>query len=145
MESIDYILDFDRVNPARPSTLTASASVSDVNRQNGVPRPRLLVHPADLYVGLKTDKIFVEKGQPLPVQAIVTDLDGKLVDGREIKMVATRLSWRQEKGDWIVVETDPQECVIRSSASAVTCTFQPKEGGEYRVKATIRDDRERAE
>ena len=85
----------------------------------------------------------MQLGQPLPVQAIVTDLDGKLVEGREIKMVATRLSWRQEKGDWTEVENDPQECVIRSSASAVTCTFQPKEGGEYRVKATIRDDRER--
>src|SRR5262249_33877134 len=60
-----------------------------------------------------------------------------------IKMVATRLSWRQENDDWIEVENDPQECVIRSSASAVTCTFQPKDGGEYRVKATIRDDRER--
>lgn len=137
-------IDFDRVNPARPATLTAAANVSDLNRQRWASQTTLLVHPANLYVGIKTDRAFMQLGQPLPVQAIVTDLDGKLIDGREIKMVATRLSWRQEKGDWKIVETDPQECVIRSSASAVTCTFQPKEGGEYRVKATIRDDRERA-
>ncbi|HEX7771981.1 MAG TPA: alpha-2-macroglobulin family protein, partial [Pyrinomonadaceae bacterium] len=84
-----------------------------------------------------------EKGQPLLVQSIVTDLDGNLVAGREIKMVAARLKWQQRKGDWTQVETDPQECVIRSSASAGNCSFQSKEGGEYRVKATIRDDRER--
>ena len=103
----------------------------------------LLVHPADLYVGLKTDETFVQQDEPLRVHAIVTDLDGKLVEGREIKMLATRLSWQLEKGEWTQDENDPQECLIRSSESAVTCTFQPKAGGEYRVKATIRDDRER--
>ncbi|HEX7330872.1 MAG TPA: Ig-like domain-containing protein [Pyrinomonadaceae bacterium] len=136
-------IDFDRANPAWPWSITATASVSDVNRQQWTSRTTLLVHPADLYVGLKSDKAFVQLGQPLPVQSIVTDLDGKLIEGREIRMIATRLKWRQEKGDWIHVDTDPQECLIRSSASAVTCTFQPKEGGEYRVKASIRDDRER--
>ena len=136
-------LDFDRVNPARPSTIKASASVSDVNRQTWSATTTLLVHPASLYVGLKTDNTFIEQGEPLHVQAIVTDLDGKLVDGRDIKMVATRLKWRQENGNWTEVEVDPQECSTRSSGSAVVCNFQPKEGGEYRVKAFIHDDRER--
>ena len=136
-------IDFDRVNPAQPTTVTASAGVSDVNRQQWNSNTTLLVHPANLYVGLKSDKTFVERNAPLPVQAIVSDLDGKLVEGREIKMVATRLSWRRENGYWTEVENDPQECVIRSSASAVTCSFQPKDGGEYRIKATVRDDRER--
>jgi uncharacterized protein YfaS (alpha-2-macroglobulin family) len=136
-------IDFDRVNPARPSTVIAAASVADVNRQQWNSKTSLLVHPAKLYVGLKSDKAFVKLDQPLTVKAIVTDLDGKLVEGREIKMVATRLSWHREKGDWTPVDTDPQECLIRSSANDVTCTFQPKAGGEYRVKATIRDDRER--
>ena len=136
-------IDFERVNPARPSLVTASANVSDVNRQTWSSSTTLLVHPANLYVGLKSDKTFAEPNQPLTVDAIVTDLDGNLVEGREIKMVATRLSWRKEKDDWIEVENDPKECVIRSSASTASCTFQPKEGGEYSVKATIRDDRER--
>ena len=136
-------MDFDLVNPARPSIVTASAGVSDVNRQHWNSQTTLLVHPASLYVGLKSDKTFVEPGQPLKVDAIVTDLDGDLIEGREIKMVASRLSWRQENDDWIEVENDPQECVIRSSASIATCSFQPKEGGEYRIKAIIRDDRER--
>jgi hypothetical protein len=136
-------LDFDRVNPARPSTVTASATVTDVNRQLWKSETRLLVHPANLYVGLKSDKTFVEQGQPLRVQAIVTDLDGNLVERRDIKMVASRLTWKQEKDDWTEVETDPQECSIRSLAGPVACTFEPKIGGEYLVRATIRDDRER--
>ncbi len=137
-------LDFDRVNPSRPSSVTVSANVTDVNRQNWNSSTTLLVHPANLYVGLKTEKRFVDRGQPLQVQAIVTDLDGNLVEGRDVRMIATRLTWKQEKDDWVEVETDPQECSIRSAASAVTCTFQPQVGGQYRVRATVRDDRERA-
>jgi alpha-2-macroglobulin len=136
-------INFDSVNPVRPAIVIASASVTDVNRQTWSSETRLLVHPADLYVGLKSDKTFVEKGQPLIVNSIVTDLDGNLVAGREIRMVATRLKWEQQKGEWTQVETDPQECLIRSSASAVDCSFQTKESGQYRVKATVRDDRER--
>lgn len=136
-------IDFDRINPARPSTITASASVSDVNRQRWASETRLLVHPANLYVGLKTDRSFVQQGEPVAVKAIVTDLDGKLVEGREIKMVATRLGWRQEEGSWRRFETDPQECSIRSSSSAVTCTFETKTGGDYTVRATVHDDLER--
>jgi len=136
-------IDFDSANPARPAIITATAKVTDVNRQTWSSETTLLVHPADLYVGLKSDKTFVDKGEPLIVQSIVTDLDGNLIAGREIKMVATRLKWERNKDDWTQVETDPQECVIRSSASAVNCRFQPREGGEYRVKATVRDDRER--
>lgn len=136
-------IDFDRINPARPSTITASASVSDVNRQRWASETTLLVHPANLYVGLKTDRSFVQQGEPVAVKAIVTDLDGKLVEGREIKMVATRLGYRQEDGSWTRFETDPQECSIRSSNSAVTCTFETKTGGDYTVRATVRDDLER--
>ncbi|HET8781580.1 MAG TPA: alpha-2-macroglobulin family protein, partial [Pyrinomonadaceae bacterium] len=137
-------LDFDRVNPARPSTVSVSANVTDVNRQNLNSTTKLLVHPSSLYVGLKTDKTFFEQGQPLQVQTIVTDIDGNLVERRDVRMVATRLTWKQERDDWLEVETDPQECSIRSAASAVTCTFRPQVGGQYRVKATVRDDRERA-
>ena len=133
-------IDFDRVNPVRTSTVTASANVSDVNRQQWNSATTFIVHPANLYVGLKTDRSFVQRNQPMAVSAIVTDLDGKLVAGREIKMVASRLVW---KDDGTQGEMDPQECVTRSSENAVTCTFQPKQGGEYRVNAIIRDDRER--
>src|SRR5205814_732900 len=69
-------IDFDSVKPARPSTVTAEASVQDVNRQTWDSAATMLVHPANLYVGLKSDKIFVQQGEPLVVQAIVTDLDG---------------------------------------------------------------------
>ncbi|HWU87497.1 MAG TPA: Ig-like domain-containing protein, partial [Kofleriaceae bacterium] len=55
-------LDFLSVKPALPMSVTASASVTDVNRQTWSASSALLVHPSERYVGLKTKKPFVEKG-----------------------------------------------------------------------------------
>ncbi len=137
-------IDFDSVKPPRPSTLVAQASVQDVNRQTWSSKTAILVHPANLYVGLKSEKIFVQQGEPLVVQSIVTDLDGKAIANREIKMQAVRLDWKQVEGKWTEVETNRQDCVIQSTSAAARCTFTSKEGGRYRIAATIRDDRERA-
>jgi uncharacterized protein YfaS (alpha-2-macroglobulin family) len=136
-------IDFDSVNPPRASNVTAQASVTDVNRQQWSATTNLLVHPADLYVGLKSDRYFVQQGEPLVVQAIVTDLDGKAVANREIKMKASLMDWVFEKGEWKQKESNPQDCTVRSGSDVVKCTFTPKLGGMYRVTARIQDERER--
>jgi uncharacterized protein YfaS (alpha-2-macroglobulin family) len=136
-------IDFDSVKPSRPSTVSAQASVTDVNRQTWTSTATMLVHPADLYVGLKSERTFVQQGEPLVVQSIVTDLDGKAIANREVKMHAVMLDWQQVKGEWKQLEVNPQDCLIQSGPDPVKCTFAPKQGGTYRVTATIRDDRER--
>ncbi len=136
-------MDFTSVDPPQPSTVTAEASVTDVNRQAWTASANLLVHPADLYVGMRSPRTFVQKGEPLIVQSIVADLDGKLIAGREIKIRAVLMDWVFEKGEWKQQETNPQECTVRSAADPVQCRFETKEGGQYRVTATIQDDRER--
>jgi uncharacterized protein YfaS (alpha-2-macroglobulin family) len=137
-------VDFDSVNPPQPTSVTAEASVTDVNRQTWTATTTMLVHPADLYVGLRSERYFVQQGQPLVVNSIVTDLDGKLIAGREIKMRAALMDWKQVKGEWKQIESKVEECSIKSASDDVKCTFRPKTGGVYRVTARIYDDRERA-
>jgi uncharacterized protein YfaS (alpha-2-macroglobulin family) len=137
-------IDFDSVNPPQPSTVTAQASVTDVNRQVWTSTTTMLVHPADLYVGLRSERFFVQQGEPLVVGSIVTDLDGKLVAGREMKMRAALLDWKQVKGEWKQVESKAEECSVKSADGEVKCAFRPKAGGVYRVTARVLDDRERA-
>ncbi|MCA1634239.1 MAG: Ig-like domain-containing protein, partial [Acidobacteria bacterium] len=55
-------MDFDGVTPPRASSVTAEARVQDVNRQTLAAATTLLVHPADVYVGLKSARTFVQKG-----------------------------------------------------------------------------------
>jgi alpha-2-macroglobulin len=136
-------IDFDSVTPPRATSVTAVANVQDVNRQSVGSTFNFLVHPADLYVGLRTQRWFVQKGEPLVVESIVTDLDGKAVVNREIRMRAALIDWTYDKGEWKERETAPQECVIKSGANATQCRFETREGGRYRVTARIYDDRER--
>ncbi|HVF42064.1 MAG TPA: alpha-2-macroglobulin family protein, partial [Pyrinomonadaceae bacterium] len=136
-------VDFDSANPPLPSTVTAEASVTDVNRQAWTSSTTMLVHPSQLYVGLKSERLFVDEGQPLVVSSIVSDVDGKLVSGREVRMRAALLEWKYMKGKWAQVESKPEECVVKSADGDVKCTFRPKAGGVYRVNARVLDDRER--
>ncbi|MGH9832733.1 MAG: alpha-2-macroglobulin family protein [Blastocatellia bacterium] len=136
-------IDFDSVNPPRATSVTAHANVQDVNRQTVSSSVNLLVHPAALYVGLRPQRWFVQKGEPLIVESIVTDLDGKAVANREIRMRAALIDWVYENGEWKERETSPQDCVIRSGANPTQCRFETREGGRYRVTARIIDDRER--
>jgi uncharacterized protein YfaS (alpha-2-macroglobulin family) len=136
-------IDFDSVTPPRATSVTATANVQDVNRQSVGSSFNFLVHPADLYVGLRTQRWFVQKGEPLIVESIVTDLDGKAVANREIRMRAALIDWTYDKGEWKEREAAPQECVIKSGENVTQCRFETREGGRYRITARIYDDRER--
>lgn len=136
-------IDFISVNPPRPSTVSAFARVTDVNRQSITTTTEMLVHPAAHYVGLRSSRAFVEQGQPLIVQSIVTDLDGKAIANREIKIRAVLLDWNYQDGKWHEQETEAQEQIIKSASDAVACRFETKHGGQYRITATIADDQGR--
>ncbi|MEK6280038.1 MAG: alpha-2-macroglobulin family protein [Acidobacteriota bacterium] len=136
-------IDFDGVKPPRPSSVTAQARVQDVNRQTLAGSATLLVHPADVYVGLKTARNFVQKGEAFDVGIIVTDLDGKALAGRDVSLRFVRLDYVYDKGVWKQQERDVQEANVKSGPDAVSARLQTNEGGMYRLTAHVRDDRER--
>jgi len=131
-----------------PVYLDATATVFDVNRQAWSSRANLLLHPADRYVGLRTDRYFVEQGDPLPVELVVTDIDGNPIEGHSVTVRAARLAWEFRDGSWREKEEDVQECTAESSAASdphsndhdfASCTFDTALGGEYRISATVVD------
>src|SRR5207247_2428323 len=72
-------LDFNGETPDLPLTVSANASVTDVNRQSFASNLELLVHPSTLYVGIRSTRQFVREGEPIDVEAIVTNIDGAAV------------------------------------------------------------------
>ncbi|HEY2865445.1 MAG TPA: alpha-2-macroglobulin family protein, partial [Pyrinomonadaceae bacterium] len=146
-------VDFKSVNPPRPYAISASASVQDVNRQTWAGQTSLLVHPSSLYVGIKTPRTFVQKGDKIDVDSIVTDLDGNLVAGRDVEIKAILKDWQFDKGTWAEKTIDEQTCNVKSlsepatsaggQSAAANCSFIAKEGGRYTITATVMDDRER--
>ena len=136
-------IDFDSVKPPRPSSVNVQSRVQDVNRQTLAANSTMLVHPSEMYVGLRPARTFVQKGESFTIDAIVTDLDGRAVAGRDVRLRLVRLDYVNEEGEWKQKETDAQEQTVRSGADAVRVNLPTKEGGAYRLTAQVRDDRER--
>lgn len=136
-------VDFESVNPPRPYSVVASASVQDVNRQTWSSSTSLLVHPSSLYIGMKTPRTFVQKGEKIEIESIVTDIDGNLVAGRDAEIKAVLKDWAFDNGAWSEKTIDEQFCTVKSGESAQKCSFIAKQGGRYTITATVMDDRER--
>jgi uncharacterized protein YfaS (alpha-2-macroglobulin family) len=136
-------MTFETASEPRPYSVMAEAVVMDVNRQSWAATTSLLVHPAELYVGLRSDRTFVQKGEPLVIDTIVTDLDGNALADHEVTVTAARLEWQYANGQWTEAEVDTQECIVTSTIEPVSCEFTTDQGGQYRIRATVRDDRER--
>ena len=132
-------IDFEALEGNRPFTVRAEATVMDVNQQAWSAATNLLVHPADLYVGLRSPRTFVEQGEPLEIEAIVTDIDGAVVAGTAVTLEAARLEWNYRDGAWREEAVDTQTCEITSAAEPMTCTFNTDTGGEYQITAVLTD------
>ena len=127
-----------------PVAVTAEALVFDVNRQGWASATDFLVHPADLYVGIRSSRTFVRAGDGLDIEAVVTDLDGNPVAGRPFEVTAERLDYRYVDGKWSQVALDTETCETTSGPAPVVCEFASDEGGRYRIAATVVDDSRRS-
>ncbi|MCW5803695.1 MAG: Ig-like domain-containing protein, partial [Deltaproteobacteria bacterium] len=137
-------LDFLSVKPSVPMSVVATASVTDVNRQTWSASSAMIVHPASVYVGMKTKKPFVEKDVDFEIDVIAVDLDGKHAPGTNVELKAVRLDWEYKKGVYATKEVDPQVCKHASTSDAQTCKFKTPKGGTYSVVATVADGKGRA-
>ncbi len=139
-------IDFEGPDADLPSTVTAEATVFDVNRQAWASRTDLLVHAARYYVGLRTDRPFVEQGTPIRVDVVATDVEGAPVAGRDIEVSAGRVESTFENGAWTDEVVDPATCTVTSTKVADAagelprCEFATELGGTYRITAVVTDD-----
>ncbi|MBI5531657.1 MAG: hypothetical protein HY898_03005 [Deltaproteobacteria bacterium] len=132
-------VDFDPLDPPFPMSLKLNARVTDVNRQAWAASTSMLVHPAEVYVGLRSPRGFVREGEPLGIDVITTDIDGKQVDGRKVEVTCSRIEWEYVKGEYKDKATDTQRCEVTTAKSPRACSFKPKKGGTYTVSAIVTD------
>ena len=136
-------LDFDGVKPAQPYSVSAQAVIQDVNRQALATSTSLLIHPSARYVGLRSKTTFVAAGKPLVLEALACDIDGKAEPGQEIQFRAARQEYEWSKGRYQLVEKDIREWTVRSGEKPVSTELGAPAGGQWKVRATVRDSKER--
>lgn len=129
--------------PLAPISVHAAAAISDLNEQTWSSSTDLLVHPSQRYVGLKPLRQFVEKGAPINLDYIVTDLDGKAQSQAQVKVRAANISLEYRQGHLREIEEDVQEQTLVSADKPQRLTLTPKQGGQYRIWAEVQDDQGR--
>jgi len=132
-------VDFDALDPPYPMKLVASASVVDVNRQSWSSQQTLIVHPAAVSAGLRLDRGFVRAGEPIGVQVVAADVDGKLVAGSHVVVRAARLDWEQVGEEDVEKEVSVSRCELDTKGEASRCSLATKDGGRYHVVAVVTD------
>ena len=133
-------LNFEGQKPDLPVMVSANAAVTDVNRQSFASNLELLVHPSSLYVGIRSTQQYVQQGDPIDVESIVTDIDGKVVSGRPFTITATRVESQFVNGAWVETDVDPRHCNVTSSTKPVSCSIKTGAGGQYKISAVVTDD-----
>lgn len=132
-------LDFQSVAPPRASVVRLEASVADVNRQDWSASSALLVHPAEDYVGLRCHRSFVREAEPISIDVIVTDLDGRLLAGRNVDCRVGRIIYDWKDGRPSEEEHEVQRLELASALDPVPLRIDGLIGGQYRVTATVTD------
>ena len=121
-----------------PRQIQLTATAHDVSRQTASASTSLLVHPASLYVGVRTERAFVSPGDPLGLSFVVTDLDGDAVGGHRVRVALVRVpdtvGSRGPRPDEPVAERR-----LRSGDQPVTIRFPSLPAGHYRATATVTD------
>ncbi|HEX2076982.1 MAG TPA: alpha-2-macroglobulin family protein [Longimicrobium sp.] len=133
-------IDFERADPPMAHTLSVRATLEDVNRQTWSTEANLLVHPAEVYVGLRTERAWLSAGEPIQVGIVVVDLDGKPVAGRPVEVVAERMEWRRTGTAWRQEVAESRRCSVLSEVNPLSCTIPTgPEGGTFRITADVAD------
>ncbi len=132
-------LDFQAVNPPCPMNIFAEAQVSDVNRQTQGRVSGFLVHPSNLYIGLKANRAFVEVNHPFSFETIVTDIDGKPQPDQAVSFEVVWLESVFRNKEWAEVEHPVQTGNLISELTPVLWQFTPAKGGRYRITARVVD------
>lgn len=125
------------------------SEVTDLDRQRIAGRSTFVVHPASWYAGIRnTSDGFSEAGKTSEIEMVAVRPDGRRVKDAKLALDVKRRQWKSIRkkgvgGEWFTV-TEPVEesvfsCERRSSTSAVSCSFVPREPGLYVAEASTED------
>lgn len=135
-----------------PEFVSFDAEVRDVSRQAVASGTSVVVHPADVYVGLEPiEPYFVSAPAKVSPRALVTSPAGAVSPGRPIAFELVRRRWkvvRETSGDYptSVVTTDDRvvsSCRATSTSALTGCELQATDSGYYLIVAKTTDQKGR--
>ncbi|MBQ7529586.1 hypothetical protein IJT10_06750 [bacterium] len=136
-------LDLGQNSPPTPVSISVSAAVSDVNRQTWSASSSFLVHPSELYVGVKTDRYYYSEGAEAEYNVVVTDIEGKAKAGVPVSIRWARIEDHFEDGKLIEKEIESFNDNFTSTAEASLRKLKFPKAGSWRLNAEVKDSKGR--
>lgn len=134
--------------PPQAATYTIAATVTDENRQAIASSGNFIVHPARVYVGLRSDRTVVREGEQVDIQAVLVDLEGARKSGSPIALEFVRKETTrkavEKNGAWMfeyeTKEIAAGSCALTADAAPQSCPVTPDKAGSYTARASAKDD-----
>lgn len=136
----------DLAGSLNPQDFLIEASVTDVSNQTVAGRTSVLVHPADVYVGVSPESYIGKANEPQNFNIITVNPASAVVPNQKVDAVLSKRTYEQDATtlQWTekLTEVDKQSVTTGADGKAVL-TVTPKDAGSYELRLTSRDGRER--
>ncbi len=136
----------------RPMRITVEATVTDESQQAISGRTTLLAHPANAYVGLRTDGYFGREGRPMDIGLIAVTAESEPIPNKRLDLTVVEIRWTRTPIEgqfgryrWTQEEIEVETAQVRTGDDGTASyTFTPPAAGIYRVRAVVLDEYERS-
>ncbi len=143
--------DNTRIATPRPMTITVEASVTDESYQSISGRTSITAHPANVYVGLRSDRYFGREGQPMNIELVAVDIDSVPLADKQVELTVVEVRWSRTpiegqfgRYSWTQEIIEVETTSIRTDEDGkASYEFTPPNAGIFRVRATAHDEYER--
>ena len=128
---------------------TFDITILDTNGQTVSTQATAIVHKGAFYIGLRPQSYVSTAGEPVSVDVLTVNPQGKAEAEAKVEVIANRIRWysvreRAEDGAYYWnsrAEKTPvfTQTVTTGADGTAVFTFTPDEAGEYKIEATGRD------
>lgn len=134
-----------------PETVTIEATVNDESGQYISGRTSVLIHPSEVYVGVRTTQYFGEANKPFTTEVITVSTDSEPITDQPVDVTLIERRWEREeiegqfgRYNWTQRDIEVETVQVMTDETGRTShDFTPPNAGIYVIQTATRDQNER--
>jgi hypothetical protein len=148
-----YLITSDNTRPPtrQPMRIDIESTITDESFQAISGRTSIIAHPADIYVGVRSDRYFGRENQPMNIDLIAVNTNSVPIADKRIDLTLVEIRWNRTpiegqfgRYTWTQEEIEVETADVRTGENGTASyEFTPPAAGIYRVQASAIDDLER--
>ncbi len=135
-----------------PSRISLEGTVTAPNKQVISGRQNWIVYPANILLGMKTDKYLYILGEETNLSLITIRPSGEKIGNKKIELKLVKAEWKSIKKarlggryEWVseYAETEIKKAQVISNTDSAGYGFKPEQPGYYYIQAQTKDEKKR--